>query len=141
KTHYAVYFYAAILANSAGNAEKTQQLLQEIKDKNIGLLPPSVQRSFHSYSVEEGRIRVGLNSVKGVPGSAVKVLLEARKEGPFSSMFDIAERISAIHFTRKAFEPLIKAGALDDFGLDRAVLLASLDSAIKHAELVKPNEE
>jgi DNA polymerase-3 subunit alpha len=141
KTHYAVYFYAAILANSAGNAEKTQQLLQEIKDKNIGLLPPSVQRSFHSFSVEDGRIRIGLNSVKSVPGSAVKALLEARKDGPFSSLFDIAERISAIHFTRKAFEPLVKAGALDDFGLDRGVLLASLDSAVKHAELVKPNEE
>ncbi|MGK7377993.1 DNA polymerase III subunit alpha [Planococcus sp. 1R117A] len=141
KTHYAVYFYAAILANSAGNAEKTQQLLQEIKEKKIGLLPPSVQKSFYSFSVEEGQIRIGLNTVKGVPGSAVKALMEARKEGPFTSMFDIAERISAIHFTRKAFEPLIKAGALDDFGLDRAVLLASLDSAIKHAELVKPNEE
>ncbi|MDN7245976.1 DNA polymerase III subunit alpha [Planococcus shenhongbingii] len=141
KTHYAVYFYAAILANSAGNTEKTQQLLQEIKEKKIGLLPPSVQKSFYSFSVEEGKIRIGLNTVKGVPGSAVKALMEARKEGPFTSMFDIAERISAIHFTRKAFEPLIKAGALDDFGLDRAVLLASLDSAIKHAELVKPNEE
>lgn len=141
KTHYAVYFYAALLANSAGNAEKTKQLLQEIKDRQIPILPPSVQKSFGSYSVEDGRIRIGLNSVKGVPGTAVKALLAARKESSFSSMFNIAERISAIHFTRKAFEPLIKAGALDDFGLDRGVLLASVDSAVKHAELVKPDEE
>lgn len=142
KTHYAVPFYAALLANSAGNAEKTQQLLQEAKERSIPLLPPSVQKSFHSFSVEDGKIRVGLNAVKGVPGTAVRALMQARKEGgPFSSMFDIAERISAIHFTRKAFEPLVKAGALDDFGLDRGVLLASIDSAVKHAELVKPNEE
>lgn len=142
KTHYAVPFYAAMLANSAGNAEKTQQLLQEAKERGIALLPPSVQKSFHSFSVEDGKLRVGLNAVKGVPGTAVRALMQARKEGgAFSSMFDIAERISAIHFTRKAFEPLVKAGALDDFGLDRGVLLASLDSAVKHAELVKPNEE
>lgn len=142
KTHYAVPFYAAMLANGAGNAEKTQQLLQEAKERGIPLLPPSIQKSFHSFSVEEGKVRVGLNTVKGVPGTAVRAVMQARKEGgPFSSMFDIAERISAIHFTRKAFEPLVKAGALDDFGLDRGVLLASIDSAVKHAELVKPNEE
>lgn len=141
KTHYPVYFYTGLLTNSSGNAEKTKQLLQEIKDKKIPLLPPSVQKSRHSFSVEEGQIRVGLNAVKGVPGTTVKSLLAAREEGPFTSLFNIAERISGLHFTRKAFEPLIKAGALDDFGYDRGILLASLDSAIKHAELVKPNED
>lgn len=141
KANYPVYFYTAMLGNSAGNAEKTKQLLQEVKEKNIPLLPPSVQKSFSSYSIEEGKIRIGLNSIKGVPGTAVRALLASRKEGPFTSLFNIAERISAIHFTRKAFEPMIKAGALDDFELDRAVMLASLDSAVKHAELVKPDEE
>lgn len=141
KTHYAVPFYAAMLSNSAGNNDKIQQLLQEIKGRNIAILPPSVQDSSYSFSVDDGQIRIGLNSVKGVPGTTIKALMNALKEGPFTSMFNIAERISAVHFTRKAFEPLIKAGALDDFGIDRGVLLASLDSAVKHAELVKPNEE
>ncbi|WP_255473426.1 DNA polymerase III subunit alpha [Planomicrobium sp. CPCC 101110] len=141
KTHYAVYFFSALLSTSAGNPEKTKQLLHEIKEKKIPVLPPSVQRSQSSFSVEAGQIRMGLSSVKGVPATAIRALLAARKEGPFTSMFNIAERISAIHFTRKAFEPLIKAGALDEFELDRGVLLASLDSAVKHAELVKPDEE
>ncbi|WP_298832895.1 DNA polymerase III subunit alpha [uncultured Planococcus sp.] len=141
KAHYPVYFYTGLLTNSSGNAEKTKQLLQEIKEKKIPLLPPSVQRSRHSFSVEDGQIRIGLNAVKGVPGTTVKALMAAREDGPFTSLFNIAERISALHFNRKSFEPLIKAGALDDFGYDRGVLLASLDSAIKHAELVKPNED
>ena len=141
KTHYPVYFYTGLLTNSTGNAEKTKQLLQEIKDKKIPLLPPSVQKSRHSFSVEDGQIRIGLNAVKGVPGSTIKALLAAREEGAFSSLFNIAERISALHFNRKSFEPLVKAGALDDFGYDRGIMLASLDSAIKHAELVKPNED
>ncbi|MDN7240258.1 DNA polymerase III subunit alpha [Planococcus sp. N028] len=141
KTHYAVYFYAALLSTNTGNAEKIKALLQEIKEKKIPLLPPSVQKSNGSFTVENGKIRIGLSSVKGVPATVIKALLSARKEGAFSSMFNIAERISAIHFTRKAFEPLIKAGALDDFELDRGILLASLDSAVKHAELVKPDEE
>ncbi|MDQ0430493.1 DNA polymerase-3 subunit alpha [Planomicrobium stackebrandtii] len=141
KAHYPVYFYTGLLANSAGNTEKTKQLLQEIKEKKIPLLPPSIQKSRHSFSVEEGQVRIGLNAIKGVPGTTVRALLAAREEGPFSSLFNIAERISALHFNRKSFEPLIKAGALDEFGHDRSVLLASLDSAIKHAELVKPTED
>ena len=39
-------------------------------------------------------------------------------------------------FNRKNMEPLIKAGALDDFQKDRATLLATLDAAVKQAELV-----
>ncbi|QHJ71698.1 DNA polymerase III subunit alpha [Planococcus halotolerans] len=142
KANYPIYFYAAMLGNFSGNAEKTKQLLQEIKEKDIPILVPSIQKSISSFSIEEGKIRIGLNSVKGVPGTVIKAIIAARNEGgPFTSLFNIAERISAIHFTRKAFEPLIKAGALDDFELDRATLLASLDSAVKHAELVKPDEE
>ncbi|KAA0957939.1 DNA polymerase III subunit alpha [Planococcus sp. ANT_H30] len=141
KTHYPVYFYTGMLTNSAGNVDKTKQLMQEIKEKNIPLLSPSIQKSRHSFSVEAGEIRIGLNVVKGVPGTTIKALLAARESGPFSSLFNIAERISALHFNRKSFEPLIKAGALDEFGYDRGVLLASLDSAIKHAELVKPTED
>lgn len=142
KTNYPIYFYAAMLGNSAGNAEKTKQLLQEIKEKEIPVLPPSIQKSHYSFSIDEEAVRIGLNSVKTVPGSVIKAVLNTRNaEGAFTSLFNIAERISAIHFTRKAFEPLIKAGVLDDFELDRATLLASLDSAVKHAELVKPDEE
>ncbi|MCM3611470.1 DNA polymerase III subunit alpha [Planococcus sp. MERTA32b] len=142
KANHPIYFYAAMLGNSSGNAEKTKQLLQEIKEKKIPVLPPSIQNSFTSFTIEDNKIRIGLNSVKGVPGTVIKAVIAARKEGgPFTSLFNVAERISAIHFTRKAFEPLIKAGALDDFELDRATLLASLDSAVKHAELVKPDEE
>lgn len=141
KAHFPACFYAALLANNAGNAEKTKQFIQEIKDKEIPVLGPSVQDSHSSFSVQDGSIRFGLSAVKGVPGTAVKKLIESRKEGAFRNLFDVAERISAIHFKRKAMEPLIKAGAFDCFGVDRAVLLASLDAAVKHAELVKPNEE
>lgn len=142
KANHPIYFYAAMLGNASGNAEKTKQLLQEIKEKKIPVLPPSIQSSYKSFTIEDGKVRIGLNSIKGVPGNVINALIASRKEGgPFSSLFNVAERISAIHFTRKSFEPLIKAGALDDFELDRATLLASLDSAVKHAELVKPDEE
>ncbi|AQQ52810.1 DNA polymerase III subunit alpha [Planococcus lenghuensis] len=141
KAHHPAYFYAALLSGAAGNPEKVNQLLQEAKSRHIPLLPPSVQKSGSGFRVEGGGVRFGLNAVKDVPGSAVKAILEARKTGPFDSLFHIAERISGVHFKRKSMEPLIKAGAFDDFGVDRSVLLASLEAAAKHAELVRPSEE
>lgn len=141
KAHYPVQFYAALLSNSQGNNEKTAQFMREMKDRGIALAAPCIRNSRYGFSSEAQQVRAGLSTVKGVPGTAVKAILAARKNGPFESLFNIAERISAVHFTRKALEPLIKAGALDELGKDRAVLLASLDSAIKHAELVKPNED
>lgn len=141
KAHYPVQFYASLLSNSQGNNDKTVQFMREMKERGIPLAPPCINASRYGFASEKNMVRMGLSSVKGVPGTAVKAILSARKDGPFHSLFNIAERISAVHFTRKAFEPLIKAGALDAVGEDRAVLLASLDSAIKHAELVKPTED
>ena len=43
-------------------------------------------------------------------------------------------------FTEKAIRPLIKAGALDEFGETRAVLLASIDAAISHALFIRPDD-
>ncbi len=60
---------------------------------------------------------------------------------PFEDIFDMATSLSAATFTRKEIEPLVKAGALDDFGKDRASLLATIDAAIKHAKIVRPTEE
>ncbi|MTD29580.1 DNA polymerase III subunit alpha [Planomicrobium sp. YIM 101495] len=141
KANYPVHFYAALLASHSGNNDKTNQFFQELKDRGIRILPPSIQSEVGAYSVESGNLRIGLYAVKGVPGSTVRAITEARKDGEFTSIYDIAARISAIHFSRKTIEPLIKAGALDAFGKDRGVLLSSLDGAVKHAELVRPNEE
>jgi DNA polymerase-3 subunit alpha len=42
---------------------------------------------------------------------------------------------------RKVLEALVHSGSFDEFGEDRAVLLASLDVAAEHAQLVKPEDD
>ncbi|WP_088006633.1 DNA polymerase III subunit alpha [Indiicoccus explosivorum] len=141
KAHVPAHFYAALLSAATGSPDKVRQLIQEAKAKGIRMLPPSVQSSSGSFTVEGEGLRFGLSAVKGVPGSTVRALLGARTHGPFTSLFDVAERISAVHFKEKNVRPLILAGAFDDFGKDRAILLASLEAAEKHAELIRPTEE
>lgn len=142
KAHFPVNFYAALLTNATGNQEKVAQILMEAKMKGIVILPPSIQKSSRHFKVENGQIRFSLSAIKNVSQPFLQKLIavrEARNE-PFEDIFDLAISLSAAVFNRKAIEPLIKAGALDDFGRDRSVLLATIEAAIKQAEIVRPNE-
>lgn len=142
KAHEPAYFYAALLSQAAGDADRVSRLVGEIRSKGITILPPSVKKSGYGCRVEGGAIRYGLSGIKGVPAPFVRQLLEARKQsGRWEDLFDMAVALSGAHFTRGAAEPLAKAGALDDFHPDRAVLLATIGAAETYANLVRPTEE
>ncbi|MGX9135558.1 DNA polymerase III subunit alpha [Rummeliibacillus sp. JY-2-4R] len=143
KAHFPAYFYAALLSSTMGNRDKFNKILMEAKHRGIVILPPSINESGRSFRVQNGAIRFALSAIKGVPHTLLNKIIELRKVGnpKWADIFDMALDLTAVHFTRKAIEPLVKAGALDEFGRDRAELLASIDAAVKHAELYRPNEE
>lgn len=135
------YFYAAILSSMTGNNEKTVELIREAEACGIQFLPPSVKRSNYSYTVEDGSIRIGLSSVKGVTFNTYIDLRDARKKTvSWQTMFDFAAAVGVDVFNEKVVNPLIKSGALDEFGQSRSVLLASVDAAISHALFIGPSD-
>ncbi|MER2153470.1 MAG: DNA polymerase III subunit alpha [Solibacillus sp.] len=140
KANYPVNFYAALLTNATGNPEKLAQIIMEAKARGIEILPPSINRSMRHFKVESGKIRFSLSTIKGVPQPFLQKLLIARQERqkPFDSIFDLAVTLTTANFNRKIIEPLIKAGALDEFGKDRATLLATIEGAQKQADFVRP---
>ncbi|MFP3917010.1 DNA polymerase III subunit alpha [Lysinibacillus telephonicus] len=143
KANYPANFYAALMTNAIGNQEKLFQLIVEARNKGIEILRPSIQKSLRIFTVENGKIRFSLSAIKGVPQPFLQKLMEIRKlkEQQFEDIFDLAVSLSGLYFNRKAIEPLIKSGALDDFRRDRATLLATIEAAEKHAALVRPTEE
>ncbi|WOV88600.1 DNA polymerase III subunit alpha [Sporosarcina oncorhynchi] len=138
KANEPVYFYAALLAMATGNQEKTMELIHEIRSKGIVVLPPSIQRSKYSTVVEGSSIRIGLGAIKGVTPAFYEIIKEARTSKPWQTLFDFAAAIGGANFSEKAILPLVKSGALDDFGENRSVLLASIDAAANHAMFVSP---
>lgn len=141
KANEPVYFYAALLAMATGNQEKTMELIHEIRSKGIVVLPPSIQKSRFSTIVEGSSIRIGLGAVKGVTLSFYEVVKGARTSKPWQTLFDFAAAIGGANFSEKAVIPLVKSGALDEFGENRSVLLASIDAAANHAIFVSPEED
>ena len=141
KAHYPLDFMAALMTASIGNDEKIAQYVLQSRKKGIGILPPSVNKSQYRFTADEGAVRFSLAAIKGVGGTVLKEVFGARRSGPFKDLFDFYIRVSPKIIGRKTMESFVHSGAFDDFGVDRATLLATLDIAESHAELVSPDED
>src|SRR5439155_6093968 len=76
-------------------------------------------------------IRYGLAAIKHVGESAMATAIREREQhGEFSSLEDFCGRLDSRVANRKMLESLIKAGAFDFTGRDRAELFASIDDAL-----------
>ena len=80
-----------------------------------------------------------LGAIKGLGVVALKEIFRVRKEKKFVDLFDFCIRVSRKIVNRKTLEALIYSGCFDEFGQDRAILLASIDVALRSCcNLVKP---
>ena len=133
KANYPVEFMAAVLTGEIENAEKLAFFINECRNMGIEILPPDVNSSNILFSVDKGRIRFGLGAIKGCGEAAAGKIIESRKaEGPFTSFLDFCERCGT-DINSRMLEFLIRAGALDAFGLHRSQLLAIADPMMAFA--------
>lgn len=139
KAKYPVYFMAALLTSVIGNESKISQYIRECKEMGLPILPPSINQSGYTFLVEKNHIRYSISAIKGLGVAALKGIFNARKLKKFTDLFDFCIRVSTKVVNRKALEALVHSGSFDEFGKDRAVLLASIDVAIDHAQLVNPD--
>jgi DNA polymerase III subunit alpha len=140
KANYPLYFMAGLLTSAIGNETKIAQYVMEAKQKDIEILPPSINYSGFSFQVEKTGIRYSLAAIKSVGAAALKEIFQARKSKKFEDLFDFCTRVSTKAINRKTLEVLVHSGSFDDFKEDRAVLLASLDVALEHAQIFKVDD-
>jgi DNA polymerase-3 subunit alpha len=134
KARHPVEFMAALLSNELDNTDKIALFVAEAKAMGIAVLPPSVNESGSLFTVGKNSIRFGLSAIKNVGEGAVKLIIEAReKAGPFADMYDLCARVETRAMNKKLLESLVKSGACDDFGPNRAELITHIDSALAQA--------
>lgn len=141
KAHFPLEFLSVLLTSSIGNQDRLAMLLMEAKETDVTILPPSINRSHFPFIIEGTKLRYSLGALKGIPSSALKEILSKREAGPYKNIFDLVLRVSSKLVNRKTLETLILSGALDEFSLDRATLLATIDVAYEHKEFVQPFED
>jgi DNA polymerase-3 subunit alpha len=142
KAHYPAAFMAAVLSADMDNTDKVVTLIEECRAMGLDVVPPSVNTSAHKFTVRDGAIVYGLGAIKGVGEQAIAGIVEERlAKGPFRDLFDFCRRIDLKKANRRVLEALIRAGALDGLGANRATLMAALPQALKLAEQDSKNSE
>ncbi len=131
KAYYPEEFFAVKLSTE-GNDDKFLNLLLDMEDFGIKLLPPDINKSKAEFSIEDkGKIRFGLARIKNVGEQSAKDIVKEREEnGLYKDIFDISERLDSKKLNKRVLEALIKAGAFDFTQVDRGVMLASVDKAL-----------
>ena len=82
-------------------------------------------------------IRYALAAIKGVGSAAMGQLVEDRNEkGEYKTVYDLATRLDSKVMNKRQLENLIKAGALDNFGMSRAALMESVETLIHYSSAI-----
>jgi DNA polymerase III subunit alpha len=163
KTYFPAHYMAAVLTYES-QAQKVSDWIVYLDDcrrtpypdhseeqphVGIEVSPPDVNLSEYDFSVIydadeprdnlHGHIRFGLNAIKGTGSSAIRAIVEERREnGPYESIYDFCERLPLEKVNKATIEALVTCGAFDAVhSLEkRAAMVAAIESAVGAAAQV-----
>ncbi|MGE3974214.1 MAG: DNA polymerase III subunit alpha [Bdellovibrionales bacterium] len=144
KSYYPVEFYAATLSTEMADTDKVVEYIKDAQAHGIIVKSPDVNFSERMFAAGDNTIFFGLAAVKGVGGSAVEAILEAREQKPDKKFKDLEDFFTSVDLRRvnkKVIESLIKAGAFECFGYSRARVLAGYPRMIEGAESQRADAE
>ena len=128
-------YLTSILTAESGNTDKVLYYIGDATSHGLKVLPPDVNKSSFSFSVESpSEIRFGLGAVKNVGEGAIESILEVRKNvGAFLSLSQFCSLIDHRRVNKRVLESLVKAGAFDFINPKRGVLYAQLEPCVEAA--------
>lgn len=125
KAHYPVEFLLANLSqelktNKQTRDENVEKIKQEIRSKNVKILPPNVNTSLINYHMKsDNELLTGFDAIKSLGDSAIQDIISKR---PFKSFNDFMLRIDPSLVKANSIKALAACGALDDFKLPRSFM-------------------
>jgi len=134
KANYPVEYMAALISSVMNTKDKVPFYVNQCHEMGLDVLPPDVNESDVGFTVVEGKIRFGLNAVKGVGVGAIESIIAVRADGPFTSIFDFCGRVDSQLANKRTLEALIKSGAFDSTGDPRRGMIEALPLAMSDGE-------
>ncbi len=159
KANYPVEFMSALLSNAVNDTDKIAIFVSECQRMKIPICPPDVNHSHLKFAPENTAtatrldhdiadtgavtddackdccgIRFGLAAIKNVGAGAMASAVEERdRKGPFASVEDFCARLDSRAVNKKILESLIRCGAFDFTGRERAEMFAQIDTVMASA--------
>ncbi|MEN6387897.1 MAG: DNA polymerase III subunit alpha [Candidatus Cryosericum sp.] len=125
KVHYLIQYLTALMNSGIDDEDRLKELIAESRSKGIPILPPDINKSDKLFAVEtlaDGSrgIRFGLLAIKNLGSKAIDEIMEERGNRPYTTFKDFQRRSGGSKVNRKSIECLVKSGAFESLGNDRA---------------------
>lgn len=131
KCYYTVEFITAVLNNRITSIDEIRNYLTYLKERNIVVLPPSINYSFAEFTVESGAVRIGMAAIKNVGRAVIEeIVAERNASGEFTDFVQFVTRMQNVMLNKRMLESLIFAGAFDCFKKTRSQLIAVYEGVL-----------
>ena len=128
-------FFGALITSDMDNTDKVLRYIHDCREMKITVQPPDVNLSDRDFYVSNNKLIFGLGAIKNVGSKAIDNIIEARKRlGKFKSLSQLCESVDLQLANKRVFESLIKSGACDSLGQNRAQMLKDLQSSMEQGQ-------
>jgi DNA polymerase III subunit alpha len=137
KANYPVEYTAALLRANSNQSDKLARYLADANASGVRVMPPSINRSELSFSVDSipgngqenlNVVLFGLEAIKTVGDVVGRAIIEERvANGPFNSVVDLIERLDSRVLNKRSLGSLVMCGAFDELHPNRKVLHEQLE--------------
>ncbi|MED5353903.1 MAG: DNA polymerase III subunit alpha, partial [Nitrospinota bacterium] len=135
KAHYPLEFFGALITSDMDNTDKVLRYIHDCREMKISVQPPDVNLSDRDFSVSDNKLVFGLGAIKNVGSKAIDNIIEARQVlGSFKSLTELCESVDLQLANKRVFESLIKSGACDSIGQNRAKMLKDLQASMEKGQ-------
>ncbi|MCV6597275.1 MAG: DNA polymerase III subunit alpha [Mangrovicoccus sp.] len=137
KANHPVEFMAGVMNCDLHLTDKLAVYAEEVKRRlEIEIVPPCVNRSLETFSVDQGKVVYALGALKNVGVDAMALITQARGDAPFVTLFDFARRVDLKRIGKRPLEMLARAGAFDQLDRNRRRVFDSLDALAAYSEAI-----
>ena len=141
KKHYPLVFFKHLLTSVIGSESKTSEYIKEASSQGINIIKPTINLSEEVYSIKDNSLVFPLSNIKSIGKVTSSTILEERKNGVFTDIYNTISRLTKRGIGIKTLETLVYAGVFKEFFHNRATLIYNLDNLFNYGELTKDMDE
>ncbi len=137
KANHPVEFMAGVMNCDVHLTDKLSVYAEEVRrGLKITVVPPCVNRSGAGFTVQDNALVYALGALKNVGVEAMRLIVAARADTPFATLFDLARRADLRRVGKRPLEMLARAGAFDRLDGNRRRVLSGLDPLVAYSAAV-----
>lgn len=132
KHYYPLEFMAILIISLNGSTDKILDYINECNRLNISVCCPDILKSNVIVSINENKILLGFNSIKGIATEKAKKIVEIRNSNSknFNNAKNIINLLTKNGIGQSYIEALIYSGAFENVYKNKKNLLNNLDKMI-----------